>query len=79
MGVLKGRYGISAGNIIGSDIFNLLGVLGLAGMLHPVEVDPMSRVSLAALSGMVYCPDFHAKRMAIIATRGTRAGHHRSR
>jgi len=53
MGVLKGRYGISAGNIIGSDVFNLLGVLGLAGMLHPVEVDPMSRISLAALSGMV--------------------------
>ncbi|MBN2217596.1 MAG: calcium/sodium antiporter [Pirellulales bacterium] len=54
MGVLKGRYGISAGNVIGSDIFNVLGVLGLAGLLHPVDVDPMSRVSLAALSGMVF-------------------------
>ncbi len=54
MGVLRGRYALSAGNVIGSDIFNLLGVLGLAGLLHPVEVDPMSRVSLAALSAMVF-------------------------
>ena len=54
VGVLKGRYGISAGNVIGSDIFNLLGVLWLAGLLRPVEVDPMSRYSLAALSGMVF-------------------------
>jgi len=53
-GVLRGRYGISAGNVIGSDIFNLLGVLGLAGLLRPVNVDPMSRISLAALSAMVF-------------------------
>jgi cation:H+ antiporter len=53
MGVLKGRYGISAGNLIGSDIFNLLGVLGLAGLMHPVGVDPMARVSLGALIAMV--------------------------
>jgi cation:H+ antiporter len=53
MGVIKGRYGISAGNLIGSDIFNLFGVLGLAGIMRPVEVDPMARVSLAALFGMV--------------------------
>ena len=54
MGVLKGRYGISAGNVIGSDIFNMLGVLGLAGLIRPVDVDPMARVSLAALVGMVF-------------------------
>ncbi len=54
MGVLKGRYGISAGNVIGSDIFNMLGVLGLAGLLRPVDVDPMARISLAALSAMVF-------------------------
>jgi cation:H+ antiporter len=54
MGVIKGRYGISAGNLIGSDIFNLLGVLGLAGMIRPVGVDEMARVSLAALFGMVF-------------------------
>jgi cation:H+ antiporter len=52
-GVWEGRYGISAGNVIGSDIFNLVGVLGLAGLLSPVEVEPMARVSMAALFGMV--------------------------
>ena len=54
VGVIRGKYGISAGNIIGSDLFNLLGVLGLAGMLHPVQVDPVSRISLIALAGLVF-------------------------
>jgi len=54
MAVLKGRYGISAGNLIGSNIFNLLGVLGLAGMLRPVNVDPTARISLMALCGLVF-------------------------
>ena len=69
MAVLKSRYGISAGNLIGSNIFNLLGVLGLAGMLHPVNVDPTECainlyawvfvvprvwVSLTALCGLVF-------------------------
>jgi cation:H+ antiporter len=52
-GVLKNRFDISAGNLIGSDIFNLLGVLGVAGILRPVEVDAMARLSLAALMVMV--------------------------
>jgi len=52
--VIKGRYAISAGNLIGSDIFNMLGVLGLAGMVHPVGVDPLARVSLLAFCGMVF-------------------------
>jgi cation:H+ antiporter len=53
-GVIKGRYALSIGNIIGSDIFNLLGVLGLAGILRPLTIDPMARISLAALCGMVF-------------------------
>jgi cation:H+ antiporter len=53
-GVIKGCYAISAGNLIGSDIFNMLGVLGLAGMVHPVAVDPLARVSLLAFCGMVF-------------------------
>lgn len=52
-GVLKGRYAISAGNIIGSNIFNLLGVLGLAGILSPVTISPTARVSLLVLCGLV--------------------------
>jgi len=52
-GVMHRRFDISAGNLIGSDIFNLLGVLGLAGMLQPVGVDPMARYSILAMVLMV--------------------------
>lgn len=52
-GVVRGHTAISAGNVIGSDIFNVLGVLGLAGMLHPMPLDPAARASLLALTGMV--------------------------
>ena len=54
VGVLKGRYEMSAGNVVGSDLFNVLGVLGLSGALSPMEVDPAARASLMALSGMVF-------------------------
>jgi cation:H+ antiporter len=52
-GVVRGHTAISAGNVIGSDIFNVLGVLGLAGMLRPMPLDPAARASLLALTGMV--------------------------
>lgn len=51
--ILRGHYGISAGNLIGSDIFNLLGVLGLAAVLQPMTIDPSAYSSLYILSGMV--------------------------
>lgn len=35
---MKGRHGIAIGNLIGSDLFNLLGVLGLAGILNPTYI-----------------------------------------
>lgn len=35
---IKGRHGIAIGNLIGSDLFNLLGVLGLAGILNPTDI-----------------------------------------
>lgn len=50
---LKGRYGISAGNLIGSDIFNMYGVLGLAAIINPLEVDPAAKGSVLALFLMV--------------------------
>ncbi len=52
-GVLRGRYGMSVGNLIGSDLFNLLGVLGVAGILHPQVLESEARASLAALLAMV--------------------------
>ncbi|MGK0289379.1 MAG: cation:H+ antiporter [bacterium] len=35
--VLKKRHGLAIGNLIGSDLFNLLGVLGLAAILTPLS------------------------------------------
>ncbi|MEL0068240.1 MAG: calcium/sodium antiporter [Gammaproteobacteria bacterium] len=37
--VLKGEHELAIGNVIGSNIFNILGVLGIAGIIHPISVD----------------------------------------
>lgn len=50
---LKGRHGMSAGNLIGSDLFNLMGVLGLAGMMRSMQVDQAAWYSLLTLLGMM--------------------------
>jgi len=44
--VTKGRHGISAGNLIGSDLFNMLGVLGVAGFIHPLSISKSDYYSL---------------------------------
>lgn len=55
IGVLRGHEGISLGNLIGSDLFNLLGVLGLAGIIQAgtMQIDPAGMNSLFLLSTMV--------------------------
>ena len=53
MAAIKGRYAMSIGNLIGSDLYNLLGVLGLAGMLGPLHIDPAGLHSLYMLVGVV--------------------------
>ncbi|HIB03591.1 MAG TPA: sodium:calcium antiporter [Candidatus Marinimicrobia bacterium] len=50
---LRSRYGMSVGNLIGSDIFNLFGVLGVAGILSDIPVGLDARVHLVFLSLMV--------------------------
>lgn len=39
-GALKGEPDMAIGNVIGSNIFNLLGVIGIAGVLTPMKIDP---------------------------------------
>jgi len=51
--VSRGQHGLSIGNLIGSDLFNILGVLGVAGLIHPMEVDPAALGSTTLLIGMV--------------------------
>lgn len=51
--LLRGQHGMSAGNLIGSDLFNLLGVLGLAAVLQPMTVDAAARGSVFLLAAIV--------------------------
>lgn len=37
---LKGEYGLAIGNIVGSNIFNLLAVIGVAATIQPAAVHP---------------------------------------
>ncbi len=37
---LKGEYGLAIGNIVGSNIFNLLAVIGVAAAIHPSALAP---------------------------------------
>ena len=36
----KGEHDIALGNVIGSNLFNTLAVVGIAGVIHPMTVDP---------------------------------------
>ncbi len=38
--VFKGEYGIAIGNIVGSNIFNLLAVVGVAAVIQPAALPP---------------------------------------
>ncbi len=49
----KGHYGMSVGNLIGSDIFNMFGVLGLASIIRELPVDTEARTNMLLLVGMV--------------------------
>jgi len=37
---LRNQHDLALGNIIGSNIFNLLAVIGVAGLIHPAALDP---------------------------------------
>lgn len=50
---LRGHHGISVGNLIGSDIFNMFGVLGLAVIMRDQPVDMGARSNLILLALMV--------------------------
>jgi len=47
--VRRGDVGIAAGNVIGSNVFNALGVLGLVAIVRPTAVDPAVFLGIAWL------------------------------
>jgi len=46
MATLKGHHGISAGNLVGSCIYNFMGVLGIAVVLRPMSVEADARQTM---------------------------------
>jgi cation:H+ antiporter len=61
---LEGRSDIAVGNVVGSNIFNVLGVLGAAAIITPILVDPraLRRDTAVMLAS--------AAALAVIATTG---------
>lgn len=52
MSSLKGQNEVSLGNVIGSNIFNILGILGITAMVHPVAISPeFLKVDLVVMAG----------------------------
>lgn len=49
----RGQSGLSVGSLLGSDLFNILGVLGLAAVIQPLTVGPDATQSLVWLLGTV--------------------------
>lgn len=50
---VKGFHGMSVGNLVGSDLFNLLGVLGVAGIIRELPVSGGALSSVGMLCIMV--------------------------
>jgi cation:H+ antiporter len=49
---LKGESDIALGNVVGSNIFNLLGILGITGLVHPLPLPPGAGVDLVVMLGV---------------------------
>jgi cation:H+ antiporter len=53
LAALRGRQAIAVGNLIGSDLFNVLGILGLAASITTLEVASVAHGSIALMILMV--------------------------
>ncbi|GAB4373457.1 MAG: calcium/sodium antiporter [Acidobacteriota bacterium] len=51
----RGRHAIVVGNLVGSDIFNMLGVLGVAAMARPITLTEGGDYAFAFVSLVVTC------------------------
>lgn len=48
----KGETGLAVGNVVGSNIFNMMFILGVSAMIHPVAVNLASMFDLIILIGI---------------------------
>lgn len=63
----KGETGMAIGNVIGSNIFNLLFILGISAMIHPVAVNIASvydMIILVIVSGISFVFAFTSKKIS---------------
>ncbi len=62
----KGEHDIALGNVLGSNLFNTLAVVGIAGVIHPMDVEPdvLSRdiPVMTALTLSIFLIGFRFKR-----------------
>jgi len=54
--ILKGDAGISAGNLLGSNIFNLLAVLGVGALIRPIAIPHFSDIIILVLFSLAVIP-----------------------
>ncbi len=52
MAARKGKTDMAVGNVIGSNIFNTLWVLGLSAVIHPIAYDPLLNADMLILIGI---------------------------
>jgi len=50
LAAIKKESDIAVGNIVGSNIFNLVGILGLTAIIHPLQAAGIGAVDLAAMA-----------------------------
>ncbi|MBR7008881.1 MAG: sodium:calcium antiporter, partial [Ruminococcus sp.] len=48
----KGENGLAVGNVVGSNIFNILFILGISGAIHPITVNLASVIDLAVMTAV---------------------------
>jgi len=46
---IRKQSDIAIGNIVGSNIFNILGIMGIAGLVHPMQAPDISPLDLGAM------------------------------
>jgi cation:H+ antiporter len=50
--IRRGSLGVSVGNVVGSNIYNITGILGLAALIRPLVVSATALETLAWLGGI---------------------------
>jgi cation:H+ antiporter len=56
MAIVKGSGGISVGNILGSNIFNLLFVMGCGTLIHPVPIPDLLNIAVMGMFSLAVIP-----------------------